>query len=290
MKKISIFIGILFIFNLKAMANNNDICIDKNNLQMEELVNLSKLEKDRNKYINYWQGIKYKYNKSGNINEQKAIESFKEDLKLNPDNIDSYKQLSELYERLSKIDDLIKLYENFKENNPQSLYFHSLLAKAYIQKGKNLEFNNLIDEMYKKQPNDINTYLMISVIYSSINNHKEGINILQKAKIKFPNCKKDLLQLLSFFYIKNKEYDNAINEANELIKLYPKDHNGYQIMSVIYLESGNTEKANKYISEANKLKTNNEDKIKGNDYDKTRQELLPTDEQIKRLKKDENKK
>ena len=210
----------------------------------------------------------------------KAIETYKEIIKLSPANFDTYQKLGELYfekgeteEALSyykKIVDIyfknrlykkaLPIYQKILEIQPDNISIREKIAEIFEREGNESdakrEYLNLAEHYWKERNIDkTDFYAQKAVEFKSIEAHYlKGAALY--AKQEYGEAKKELEMLLKFkanhsgalgimagVYKETGQVDEAINTFNKVVKAEPENTEAQEALGELYIQKGNKKDA-----------------------------------------------
>jgi len=184
-----------------------------------------------------------------------AIKKYKTILEINPSYVNSIKGLAEAYFYLGEYNEAnnqIKKALTFDKNNIElmSLQAHILLALGNIS-----EAEKIVKQINSKEPNNINAYFGFAEIALLTGKYSQAagnyLNILSIA----PANKKALLSLILILDHQGN-FQEAEKYLSEALRLYTDDYFTLYIAARHYLESGDMLKAEKMIKESLNINPN----------------------------------
>jgi tetratricopeptide (TPR) repeat protein len=219
----------------------------------------------------------------------KAIETFKEILKINPESSDTYQRLGELYAQKGNKEESLKYYEKIVD-----VYFKNRLYKKALPiyqkildlQPENIDVRERIAEIYEREGSESDAkreYLSLAEFYWKMRNVERTEYFSQKAvdfksieahyfkgaalysKKIYDEAKKELDMLLKFkanhvgalvimgnIYRDMDQTDEAIATFNKIIKAEEENTEAYEIIADLLGKKGlKKESAAKYLAAAN---------------------------------------
>lgn len=122
---------------------------------------------------------------------------------LEPNNYENYLMLSQIYCSLEKYDLAVK-YLDFAENVNSDISDLVIIEKSnvYLKQGKRSKALNLLESLYKKDPNNSKYVYFLSKYYLSLGDTAKGISYLNKA-VFLPGGETYLFDLSDLYISKN---------------------------------------------------------------------------------------
>ncbi len=140
-----------------------------------------------------------------------------------------------------KFKEAMDIYEKLLSFNPDDLDVKNLYAQLNVSL-KNYDIAlELFKDIYNKTKLD-DIKINIAKIYFYQKHYKEVINLLKD----FESVNKNILNLLSFSYLKERNYDLAISCYKKLIELVPNDFQCFFNISMCYKYLNNINESLKY--------------------------------------------
>jgi tetratricopeptide (TPR) repeat protein len=219
-----------------------------------------------------------KFIESGEID--KAIESYKEIIKLNPANFETYQKLGELYaekgdkasaqEYYRKIVDIyfknrlykkaLPIYQKILEMTPEDITAHEKIAEIYEREANESDAKReylFLAEHYWKEKNIEKTdyFAQKAVDFKSIEAHFfKGAALYEKKEM--GEAKKELEMLLKFkanhggaltvmasIYRDTGQTDEALSTFDKVIKAEPENTDALEALADLYMKKGNSKDA-----------------------------------------------
>ena len=206
------------------------------------------IEKIENKtYLDYFM---LGYNYSDNGEYDKAIESYKKAIEINPKKDDAYYNMGISYDDNGEYDKAIESYKKAIEINPKKDKTYYNMGIAYSE---NKQYDKAI-ESYKKaieiNPKKDDAYYNMGIAYIENKQYDKAIESYKKAIEINPKNDKTYYNM-GIAYIENKQYDKAIESYKKAIEINPKKDEAYnnlfelQIIQNLIID---TDLEQKYIS------------------------------------------
>lgn len=112
---------------------------------------------------------------------EKAIEAFKQAIRLNPDDADVYHVLGLVYAGLGRWQEAIESYKQAIRLNPDDVEAHNNLGMAYFNLGRYQEAIEAFKQVIRLKPDHGNAHNNLGAAYNSLSRHQEAIEPLQQA-------------------------------------------------------------------------------------------------------------
>jgi tetratricopeptide (TPR) repeat protein len=181
---------------------------------------------------------------SGEID--KAIEAYKEIIKISPESLDTYQKLGELYAQKGDKKESLVYYEKIVE-----VYFNKRMYKKALPiyqkimdiQPDNIEVREKIAEIYEREGNDSDAkreFLFLAEYYWKEQNVERTEFYAQKA-VEFKSIEAHYFKGAALFH--KKVYDEAKKELDMLLKFKANHVGALQIMANIHNDLGQTDEA-----------------------------------------------
>lgn len=181
-------------------------------------------------YTLYLKAIHY-WNKLTPADTKKGIECLEQALMLEPEYARAYALLAGAYSYLGASGqiDPVKAFSLVHEYSDKALALDRNIAEGYMAKGSayllyEWKFNKAYECLQKAKelnPGLSETAQLLAYYYVSIGEKSEAIKTLEEALKKDP-LSPVVNHYLTEAYIYNEQYDDAINQANKILEVYPQ--------------------------------------------------------------------
>ena len=173
---------------------------------------------------------------------QEARNLIDEALKTNPDDRELLKLAGLTYVNLELWNDAKKHFESvvkFESEDATSWFY---LAKCYEKLGDFVSAKNSYIKVIELRAEYLEAYKSLCVVFMRLNEPIEAINYAQRAKA-YDN--EDFIYdfIIGTAYMKNKEFDKALEPLNEALRKDPRNLGTLNSMGTCYMATGNTAKA-----------------------------------------------
>ena len=144
----------------------------------------------------------------------KGIELNKKVLELKPDDVDSYLELINLYDKKGDNDNAMKYAETGAGKFPQDKRFTNEVARLAIKSGKSDEAIKKLKEASAKDPKNTLYLNKLAELYDKTGDKKEAENYYLKAVEVEPTNVDANYNLGAFYFNEAVEYNNKINDLD----------------------------------------------------------------------------
>jgi tetratricopeptide (TPR) repeat protein len=182
-------------------------------------------------------------------NYQKAIEVYKESIKLYPLNVEAHSEIGTCYQQLKQYPEAIEAYEKVVAINPNYTWALGALGDLYQIGGRYEEAIEIYKRIIRISPNDSHAYYSLGIVHNNLNHHTEAVDALKKAIEIDPNYA-IAYNYLGLLYNDLERYEDAIQVFKEAVRIEPESFNVYNSLGNAYSDSGNYEEAIKSYKQA----------------------------------------
>ena len=127
------------------------------------------------------------YGEENNLKETKAIDAYKRDIKIDPDNAFSWVDLSHLYVRLKNYEDAIGACREAIRIDPNSTGAYDHLGFAYSMLGRWQEAADAFQHAIEVNPKDAEAYGNLGVVYGQLGRYEDAIEAFKQTIILEPD-------------------------------------------------------------------------------------------------------
>jgi tetratricopeptide (TPR) repeat protein len=201
----------------------------KNIVEAKKEVDLCQKKFSKNPVFPYYKGkIALKENQ-----ENKAMEYFRQSLKIDPDYYQASIGIGLVYENQEKFDKAEAIYRDYLSLDPNNFTILSRYVQILFNQEKFEEVVPFAENLLNLDPSNINLKVKLGILYSDIGKMEEAKNIFKEILVEAPGSDKILFYLGSL-YQKNDESEEAIeyySKIDEASSLYLESH--IQIASIL---------------------------------------------------------
>ncbi len=159
-------------------------------------------------------------------------DAFLTSIRLNPKNTDAILKLAELYYYVKKYDDAITLINEAIKVNPYLGREYFLKGMIYLEQNDTAKAVSSMQTAVEQDPNDFNAYIQLGLIFSHKGN-PIALSYFDDATNLEPQNPESYYDK-GMFYQFGGDYDDAIKEYKELLKVDSAYKNAYFNLGVIY--------------------------------------------------------
>ncbi len=183
----------------------------------------------------------------------KAIESFKKSVELEPRFMAANKMLAKSFLQSKDFRGAVSYYENQK-----SAFSKFVLARVYLEIGFYSRAINTLKYLIKMKDAPVDAFILLGAsLYQFEKNYKEALEIfLDLEEKEFFKAKKsdklDILKHISIIYRLQNSFQKAFDYTTKLLSLEPKYPPALFNMTLLYIQQKNYDKADFYINQFKK--------------------------------------
>jgi len=182
-----------------------------------------------------------------------AMEEFREAIKLDPQNIETYSILAVTYADIGKIDEAKKILQEALKISPNESKIYINLANAFrVCKDYNTAID-LLNQAVELAPDNPQCYLKLGAIYGEIKDYQKAIKAFKKAVELDRNNPRSYYNLANALRL-NGDMESSIEYYKKAMKLNPFDFNSHLNLGGIYFQKNMFEQAIEEFKEAKRIK------------------------------------
>jgi len=185
-----------------------------------------------------------------NAQFEKAIDILKMELKVDPQDIGALVYLARSYVRLNQNRKALKIFQRMETIDPTHINVHTNILFLYIQVNKFDKAMTLSEELVEKHPKVIQYHVYRGFVHASMGNYIKAKESYDKA---FDFAKKrpygaSKIPSIAYFWLGRLfneiyEFENAKDTIIHGLKRYKNDYGLIYSKSLIYIRTGDYEKA-----------------------------------------------
>jgi tetratricopeptide (TPR) repeat protein len=165
---------------------------------------------------------------------EEAIESYKQAIKLNPDDAYAHTRLGVAYRKSGMYEDAIESYKQAIRINPDDADAHQSLGYAYVLSGKYKDAIESYKQAIRINPDDADAHIGLGIAYGRLGKHKEAIESYKQAIRIDP----DFVLAhngLGVAYRNLGKYEEAIESYKQVIEIDPDDASTHYYLGLSYI-------------------------------------------------------
>jgi len=175
----------------------------------------------------------FDYAKKGE--NKKAIEAYKQAIRIDPDDAMAYYNLGVVYHRLSLYREAIEAYKQAIRIDPDDAKVHSSLGVDYGNLGLHRESIEAFKQAIRIDPDDAGAHYNLGVSYGKLGHHREAIEAYKQAILINPDYAEAHLNL-GIDYGQLGHHRESIEAFKQAIRIDPDDAKAHYCLGLIYIE------------------------------------------------------
>lgn len=187
----------------------------------------------------FWQGCYLQKAKK----YKKAIECFKEAIRLEPDNPNAHYGLGYTYAEFGDYEQAIKSYQQVLRNDPDCAFAHVNLGRIYDDLGDNKKATKSYQQAIRSDPDCAYAYYNLAFQYSFTSDKNDEVIKLCKQAIRSDPDFAEAHWLIGVIHGRLKDYKKAIASHKQAIRLKPDYAGAHITLALIYIELGDRSRA-----------------------------------------------
>jgi tetratricopeptide (TPR) repeat protein len=168
-----------------------------------------------------------------------ALQGFMNARVIEPEQIDSYKNLAYVYMRMDSIPAVLRSYRELLAIKPDDYETYMTMASIHNQRQEYEKSAELLQKAVAAAPDSARPRIIgdLGITYDMMGKPEEAMKTYQDA-LKMSPGNKDLLFNLGRLYLMRDDYANAINQLTEVLKQNPEDFEVNYNVGLSYLKIG----------------------------------------------------
>lgn len=187
--------------------------------------------------------------------EPEAVREYQKVLALSPGDLDANERLADIHFTAKRYGQAIPHYEKIVKASPRKAVIYTRLGFAYGEMKKTAQSVANYEQAIRHGAKDPLIRQNLAVSYAQAGKAKESIAMYEKLAAAKPTT--ELLNHLADAYMKEKQYEKAIDAYKKLIELNPKRASGYAGAAYAYGLKGDPDRQIEYYLKS--LKWDSED-------------------------------
>lgn len=181
---------------------------------------------------------------------------FMQALKIDPSSSASLYELANIYAFQNNKNQALFYSKKAAAADPKNIWYQLLYVDC-LKGGKQLnEVVNVFEKLVKDYPDHIDFYYELANAYLNINKLNDAVKVYNRIEDQVGVTEDASLQKMKIYKTLNN-FDKSVEEAQKLIKAFPKESKYYGMLGEIYQDKGMTEKALAAYSELLKIDPSN---------------------------------
>ncbi len=176
--------------------------------------------------------------------DREAAAQYEKVLALRPNDVDAQQRLADMDMKAKRYEQAIRRYDKVVKATPKKAALYINLGFAYGELNKYRESAENYEKAIKYGAKDNNLHYNLAYAYDQLGRTKESIKEYEKAAALHPTV--DVLSILADYYLKDKQYDNAIRCYKKITELAPKRAAAYSSLGHVYGLKGESDREIEY--------------------------------------------
>ncbi len=184
-----------------------------------------------------------------NANKEKVLGNYElaetyysQALRINPNSAATMYELANIYLFQNNKNQALFYSKKAATIDPNNTWYQMLYADC-LKENKNIaEYAKVYEGLVKKNPNKVEFYYELANAYLFLGKTNDALKTYDKVEERTGVSEEVSLQKLKI-YRSLKNFDKAIEEANKLIKAYPKEAKYFGMLGELYQDKGQPDKA-----------------------------------------------
>jgi tetratricopeptide (TPR) repeat protein len=162
----------------------------------------------------------------------KAVQYYEDAIKIDNQFYPAKSNLALLYYSQGKLDEAENLFLDLIKNHQEYTEGFYYLGLLYAEEKQFKESANYLEKALKQKNPNPRVYYNLGLVYQQLNENKKAESTLLEGN-KLQPYNFDLVYALSNYYLKQKNFVNALSYANELKKMFPSRPEGQGLINFI---------------------------------------------------------
>ncbi|MDF2437865.1 MAG: tetratricopeptide repeat protein [Bacteroidota bacterium] len=167
---------------------------------------------------------------------------FSQALKIDPTSSAAMYELANIYAFQNNKNQALFYSKKAANADPKNVWYQLLYAQSLKDNKQMSEVVGVFEKLVKDNPERIDFYYELANSYLMINKLNDAIKVYNKIEEQVGVTEDASMQKMKIYKSQNN-FDKSVEEAQKLIKAYPKEAKYYGMLGEIYQEKGQGEKA-----------------------------------------------
>lgn len=167
---------------------------------------------------------------------------FSQALKIDPNSSATMYELANIYAFQNNRNQALYFSKKAAMADPKNIWYQLLYAQSLKENKQPEEVAKVLEKVVKENPGRIDMYYELASAYLYINKLNDAIKVYNKVEEQIGITEDASMQKLKIYKTQGN-FEKSIEEAQKLIKAYPKEAKYYGMLGEIYQEKGQGEKA-----------------------------------------------
>ncbi|MEO0070808.1 MAG: tetratricopeptide repeat protein [candidate division WOR-3 bacterium] len=179
-----------------------------------------------------------------------AVSEFLQAIAEEPNSSAAYFYLLDCYRRMGRVDEMLDIYQTIKTRFAQDEETASRFFEFFRMYNEALP---LLERLVKRNPNDLELLMRLSVVYQETGKFDKAIATLERAVALAPEFA-GLWTTLAGLYLQKGDYPQAVASAERAIRLNRYEEEAYGILADALLYLGKMEDAERMAREQERIR------------------------------------
>lgn len=166
--------------------------------------------------------------------------------KLDPKNLHYKRELAFMYQQLGKAQEAAVVFEGLLKADPKNIDYYSGALKCYDQLQKPAKSYALIEKMEQQLGENPNTVLEKFRLLQQMGKAKEGVALLEAARVTFPSEPSILANLVDH-YFRIQDYSAGFGLLKDLVEADPNNGVALLMYGEMLYRSGKVDEGKKFL-------------------------------------------
>lgn len=189
-------------------------------------------------------------------NYELAEVQFLQALKIDPNSSATMYELANIYAFQNNKNHSLYYAKKAAAIDPKNVWYLLLYAQCLRDNKQNEEVSAVFEKLVKNNPDRIDFYYELANSYLYINKLNDALKVYNRIEERIGVAEEASMQKLKIYKTLNN-FDKSVEEAQKLIRAFPKEARYYGMLGEIYQDKGMSEKALDAYNELLKIDPNN---------------------------------
>jgi tetratricopeptide (TPR) repeat protein len=190
------------------------------------------------------------------MNYDQAEVLFSQALRIDPGNAAVIYELAHIYSFQNNKNQALFFSKKAAESDPKNPWYQLLYAECLKDNKQHAEVAEVFEKLIRNFPERIEYYYELANAYIYANKPNEAIKVYNKIEERIGVTEESSIQKLKIYKGTNN-FEKAVEEAQKLIKTFPKEAKYYGMLGELYQEKGMNDKAFQAYSDLLKIDPEN---------------------------------
>jgi tetratricopeptide (TPR) repeat protein len=167
---------------------------------------------------------------------------FSQALKIDPNSSAAMYELANIYSFQNNKNQALYFSKKAVAADPKNIWYQLLYAQCLKENKQPDEVAKVLEKLVKDNPDRIDMYYELASAYLFVNKLNDAVKTYNKIEERIGVSEEVSMQKLKIHKTQGN-FEKSVEEAQKLIKAYPKDPKFYGILGELYQEKGQSEKA-----------------------------------------------